>query len=49
MKDLKYDMIEPIETESKADLDYTADAFIKIAKEVESNPGIVSNNGTSTR
>ena len=35
-------MIEPTETESKADLDYTADAFIKIAKEVESNPEIVT-------
>ena len=28
-------MIEPTETESKADLDYTADAFIKIAEEVK--------------
>ena len=28
-------MIEPTETESKADLDYTADAFIKIAEEVQ--------------
>jgi len=34
-------MIEPTETESKADLDYTADAFIKIAKEVEENPEFV--------
>ena len=42
MKDLKCDMIELTETESKADLDYTADAFIKIAKEVESNPEIVT-------
>ena len=31
-------MIEPTETESKMDLDYTADAFIEIAKEVEENP-----------
>ena len=36
-------MIEPTETESKADLDYTADAFIKIAKEVEENPDLVAN------
>ena len=34
-------MIEPTETESKADLDYTADAFIKIAKEVENDPEMV--------
>lgn len=31
-------MIEPTETESKTDLDYTADAFIAIAKEVQENP-----------
>ncbi len=31
-------MIEPTETESKADLDYTADAFIQIAQEVVENP-----------
>lgn len=35
-------MIEPTETESKADLDYTAEAFIKIAKEVAENPEIVA-------
>lgn len=34
-------MIEPTETESKADLDYTADAFLKIAKEVEESPELV--------
>lgn len=34
-------MIEPTETESKADLDFTADAFIKIAQEVEENPELV--------
>ncbi len=35
-------MIEPTETESKMDLDYTADAFIQIAKEVAENPEKVS-------
>ena len=35
-------MIEPTETESKADLDLTADAFIQIAKEVEETPEKVS-------
>ena len=35
-------MIEPTETESKADLDYTAEAFLKIAKEVEKTPELVS-------
>ena len=34
-------MIEPTETESKEDLDYTADAFIKIAEETEANPDVV--------
>lgn len=35
-------MIEPTETESKADLDMTADAFLKIAEEVETNPEMVA-------
>lgn len=35
-------MIEPTETESKADLDLTADAFIQIAKEVDETPEKVS-------
>ena len=34
-------MIEPTETESKRDLDFTADVFIKIAKEIEENPEVV--------
>lgn len=34
-------MIEPTETESKRDLDFTADVFIKIAKEIEENPELV--------
>lgn len=34
-------MIEPTETESKADLDFTAEAFLKIAKEVTENPELV--------
>lgn len=36
-------MIEPTETESKADLDFTAEAFLAIAKEVEEQPEIVRN------
>ncbi|HEX7400992.1 MAG TPA: aminomethyl-transferring glycine dehydrogenase subunit GcvPB [candidate division Zixibacteria bacterium] len=35
-------MIEPTETESKESLDEFADAMIKIAKEVEENPGVVT-------
>ena len=31
-------MIEPTETESRESVDYLADAFIQIAKEVESDP-----------
>ncbi|WP_284036914.1 aminomethyl-transferring glycine dehydrogenase subunit GcvPB [Neobacillus sp. 114] len=34
-------MIEPTETESKETLDAFADVMVKIAKEVEENPGIV--------
>lgn len=35
-------MIEPTETESKRDLDYVADIFIRIAKEAEENPELVT-------
>ncbi len=35
-------MIEPTETESKEELDFTADAFIQIAKEVEENLSLVT-------
>jgi len=34
-------MIEPTETESKAELDQFVDALISIAKEVEDNPDLV--------
>jgi glycine dehydrogenase subunit 2 len=42
-------MIEPTETESKAELDLFADAMISIAKEVEENPDLVKNAPYSTR
>lgn len=34
-------MVEPTDTESKRDLDYTADVFIKIAEEIKDDPELV--------
>ena len=34
-------MIEPTETESKQTLDAFCDAMVQIAKEAESNPGVI--------
>ena len=34
-------MIEPTETESKRDLDYVADIFLKIAEEAKTEPTLV--------
>ena len=34
-------MVEPTDTESKRDLDYTADVFIKIAEEIKEDPELV--------
>ncbi|MBX5496252.1 MAG: aminomethyl-transferring glycine dehydrogenase subunit GcvPB [Bryobacteraceae bacterium] len=42
-------MIEPTETESKAELDLFVDALISIAKEVEENPDLVLKAPHSTR
>jgi glycine dehydrogenase subunit 2 len=42
-------MIEPTETESKAELDLFVDALISIAKEIEENPEIVLNAPHHTR
>ena len=42
-------MIEPTETESKAELDLFVDAMISIAKEIEENPQIVLNAPHHTR
>ncbi|MBV9677759.1 MAG: aminomethyl-transferring glycine dehydrogenase subunit GcvPB, partial [Acidobacteriaceae bacterium] len=42
-------MIEPTETESKAELDLFADAMISIAKEIEELPELVLKAPHSTR
>jgi glycine dehydrogenase subunit 2 len=42
-------MIEPTETESKAELDLFVDALISIAKEVEDNPELVLKAPHNTR